>query len=70
MTNWTARDLEIDCSFLNKGNYVAEIFRDGIDADREATDYARETIKLVSGEKLKIHLSNGGGWVARITPVK
>jgi alpha-glucosidase len=66
MTNWTARDMEIDFSFLPKGNYRMELFRDGINADRDATDYTIETVKVSSGDKLKVHLSNGGGWAARI----
>jgi len=67
MTNWTARDLTIDCSFLPAGNnYEAVIFKDGINADRDATDYKKETIRLKAGDKLNIHLASGGGWVARI----
>ena len=46
MTNWTERDIEIDFSFLGNGNYEAEIFKDGINADRDATDYKKEIIKL------------------------
>jgi alpha-glucosidase len=64
MTNWTARELTLDFSFLGEGNYVAEVFRDGINADRDATDYRKETITIKAGEKVKINLSNGGGWVA------
>ena len=66
MTNWTPRELTIDFSFLKPGNYQAEIFRDGINADRDATDYKKEVVNISSGEKLKIKLMNGGGWVARI----
>jgi len=66
MTNWDARDISIDCSFLGNGTYEAEIFKDGINADREATDYKKETIKVVTGNKLSIHLAPGGGWAARI----
>ena len=70
MTNWTARDIEINFSFLGKGNYEAEIFKDGINADRDATDYKKENIKITADQKLKIHLAPGGGWAARITSVK
>ena len=70
MSNWTARDITIDFSFLPNGNYEAEIFKDGINADREATDYRREVIKLTNAQKLTIHLAPGGGWAARIYPVK
>jgi alpha-glucosidase len=70
MTNWTARDLDIDLSFIPAGNYEAEIFQDGINADREATDYKVRKIKVKKGDKIKAQLSTGGGWAARIYPVK
>ena len=68
MSNWNARDITLDLSFLTKGNYEAEIFEDGVNADRDATDYKREIIKLSPGQKLNVHLSTGGGWAARIYP--
>ncbi|MEP6928002.1 MAG: glycoside hydrolase family 97 protein [Ginsengibacter sp.] len=70
MSNWDARDVTIDLSFLGAGNYEAEVFKDGINADRDATDYKREIIKVSSLDKLSVHLSNGGGWAARIYPVE
>jgi alpha-glucosidase len=70
MTNWNERDLDIDFSFLGTGNFEAEIFKDGINADRNATDYKREVMKITSGQKMKIHLAPGGGFAARITPVE
>jgi len=68
MSNWNARDITLDLSFLKNGNYEAEIFKDGINADRDATDYKKEVIKLTPGQKLNVHLSSGGGWAARIYP--
>ena len=41
-----------------------------MNADRDATDYKREVIKVSPGQKLNVHLSDGGGWAARIYPVK
>jgi alpha-glucosidase len=70
MTNWDARELTFDLSFLDEGNYRAVIFRDGINADRDATDYVREEIPVTSGDQLKINMSTGGGWVARIEKVR
>jgi len=70
MSNWNAKDMTIDLSFLKQGNYEAEVFKDGINADRDATDYKREVIKLTPAQKLDVHLSTGGGWAARIYPVK
>jgi len=70
MNNWNARDINLDLSFLKQGNYEAEVFKDGINADRDATDYRREVIKLTPGQKLDVHLSSGGGWAARIYPLR
>jgi alpha-glucosidase len=66
MTNWTPRELTIDFSFLDNGNYKAEIFSDGINADRDATDYKKEIINVTKGDKLTVKLMNGGGWAARL----
>jgi alpha-glucosidase len=66
MSNWTPRDITIDFSFLGAGNYEAVIFEDGINADKDATDYKKEISKISSKDKLTVHFSSGGGWAARI----
>lgn len=66
MTDWTPRDCTIDLSFLGSGNYEAVIFADGINADREATDYKKEVRSVTSKDKLNMHMAPGGGWTARI----
>lgn len=70
MSNWTPRELELDFSFLGAGTYQATVFKDGINADRDATDYKKEVIKISSGDKLKIQLAPGGGWAGRIEKLK
>ncbi|HEX7585954.1 MAG TPA: glycoside hydrolase family 97 protein [Prolixibacteraceae bacterium] len=69
MTNWTPRELTLDLSFLGAGNYQAVVFKDGMNADRDATDYKKEVIKITSGDKLKIQMAPGGGWAARIEKI-
>jgi alpha-glucosidase len=69
LSNWDARDLTLDFSFLAAGQYRAVVFQDGVNSDREATDYKKEEILLASGQRLPIHLSNGGGWAARIEKI-
>ena len=56
----------LDFSFLEEGHFQAIIFKDGMNADRDATDYTREVIKISKGDKLTIQLAPGGGWSARI----
>ena len=67
MTNWTERDLTLDLSFLPPGVYHAEIIRDGVNADRDGTDYKVETISVTGDRKMTVHLAPGGGWVAKIS---
>jgi alpha-glucosidase len=68
LTNWTARDMDLDLSFLPAGKYSMDIFQDGINADRYAGDYKHLKTIVKSGDKVKIHLAPGGGWAARIIP--
>ena len=71
MTNWDARDIELDLkSFLPAGTYRVEIFRDGVNADRAASDYVHEFETVgVSGSHptMTIHMAPGGGWTAKFT---
>ena len=74
MNNWQARDLTVDLSLLIKMNEKtnkleklngrANIFADGINADREATDYKHTYQQVTNSDKLQIHLAPGGGWTA------
>src|ERR1700722_7198472 len=68
MTDWTARNLEIDLSFLPEGNFTMEAYQDGVNADRYASDYKKTTIQVNRTTKLKLALASGGGWAARIYP--
>jgi alpha-glucosidase len=67
--DWEPRELTLDLGFL-KGAYTAETFADGINADRDATDYTREVRTIEGGSKLTVKLSSGGGWTARLEPRK
>ncbi|MFC4212346.1 glycoside hydrolase family 97 protein [Pedobacter lithocola] len=69
LNNWNKREITLDFSFLGKGNFQAIVFRDGLNADKDATDYKREIIKINSNTKLKVNLYSGGGWAAKIYPL-
>jgi alpha-glucosidase len=68
MTNWTPRELEIDLSFLPKGNLSMEAYQDGVNANRMASDYRLVKSQVNSNARMKIRLAEGGGWAARIHP--
>jgi alpha-glucosidase len=66
MTDWQQRVLTLDLSFLDDGEYNAEIFSDGSNAHRYASDYKKLIKKVSAREKYEIKMAPGGGWVAHI----
>lgn len=66
MTDWSARELTLDLGFLPEGEYVVELFRDGVNADRAACDYRKETVDLPADRKIAVKMAPGGGWAAKI----
>lgn len=66
MTNFSARTLTLDCSFLPEGTYTMHIWKDGINADRNAQDYKMEEITVDRNSKVPVVMNIGGGWAARI----
>ena len=63
MTNWTPRQLKLDLSQLNISDRKAIVFADGINADRDATDWT-STELTIGQQPLSISLAPGGGWAA------
>ena len=68
MTNWKARELEIDFSFLPDGSFQMYSYQDGMNANRYGSDYKKVTSRIGKTERLKVRLAEGGGWAARIVP--
>lgn len=67
ITDWTAREIDIDTSFLGKGTWTVEIFGD---ADLEGTrpeSWTRTIRQISAGETLRARLAPGGGWTARFS---
>jgi alpha-glucosidase len=67
LTNWDKRELTVDLSFLGAGAYQLELFSDGINADRAARDYKRQTMPVPANKKLTVTMMPGGGFAAKIT---
>lgn len=66
ITNWDARNMEIDLSFLSEGNFKGEVFKDGANAHKAARDYKKEIIDIPANRKLSVSMASGGGYVVRI----
>lgn len=68
ITDWTARELDVDLSFLPAGEFTLTEWRDGPNAGRHAEDCLKLTRTVNAGTKLRISLAEGGGWAARLQP--
>ena len=66
MTDWNERTLTLDLSFLPQGVYSVELYRDGVNADRRASDYKKEVFDLPLNGLLKVKMAPGGGFAAKI----
>ena len=66
MTDDKARGLMVDFSFLGEGTFTADIWQDGINADRNGNDFKKISVEVTKETKRNIHLAPGGGWAARV----
>lgn len=69
MNDWNERCVEIDLSQFTEGKYDAEIFRDGINANRVAKDYIHEAREITDRDVFQINMKNGGGFVVKLKKI-
>ncbi len=67
ITDWNARDIEIDLSFLGEGRYSLASFADGANAHRKGSDYKKSASEVSASDKIKVHMAPGGGYAAILT---
>ena len=69
-TDWNPRDITLDFSFLPSGkDFKVTLFKDGVNAEKQAQDYAREEFTANSGSRKTIHLAPGGGFAVSVRPI-
>ena len=66
ITDWNERDVDVDLSFLPSGNYSMQLFTDGVNAHRKASDYKKTTKIVTNDNKLTIKMKPGGGFTAKM----
>jgi alpha-glucosidase len=62
ITNWEEREIEIDLSELELKNTQAIEFRDGVNANKIASDYSKNNI-TIENNIYKAQMKKGGGFV-------
>ena len=70
MTDWNARELELNLAFLGDGSFEAECYVDGPNADHAGRDYAKHTEAVPADRKIVVRMAPGGGFAAKIVPVR
>lgn len=66
LNNWTERTIKIDLSFIGEGQHQAQMFVDGMNADRRGDDYMVISQRVSRSTPLEITLKPGGGTAVRI----
>ena len=70
LNNSIQRDLNLNLSFLSTGTYRLEYWRDGKQANKEATSCEHKSVVVRSDKPLKLKLANAGGYVGIFTKVE
>lgn len=70
LTDWTARELDVDLSFLADKSYLMTSVQDGFNAAKNAADYQMKSKAVKKGDTMKVTLAPGGGFVAKLTVVE
>ena len=68
ISGWQGLQASLDLSFLGKGTFLAELWQDGANADRFASDYMKTIREVDQDTRLPVRLMPGGGFVIRLTP--
>ena len=61
-----ARDLNIPLDFLDNGNYIVTVCKDGVNADSYPSDYILEDGTITKDKTMQMHMAPGGGFLIRL----
>jgi len=68
ITGWRGREIDLPLEFLGKGEFIAEVYSDAPDADRNPTHTVREEKRVTAATLLHVKMAPGGGQAIRIRP--
>jgi alpha-glucosidase len=68
ITNEQARSFELNFDFLDEGDYLATLYRDGADADWQSNPYSTviESLEVNNQSTLGIDMASGGGFAISV----
>ncbi|MBP9873069.1 MAG: glycoside hydrolase family 97 C-terminal domain-containing protein, partial [Haliscomenobacter sp.] len=62
MTDWTAREITIQLSFLPEGAFQLESWSDGPNAHKHGSDFSHQTKEVNRSSAITLKLAPGGGY--------
>lgn len=68
MSNESSREITISLDFLDDKTYSGELIKDGINADRHAEDYIKESRNFQNDDSIVINLAASGGFALKLIP--
>lgn len=69
ITNESQRELILNFSFLDDGNYLLTLFSDGLNADKSPSDYMVNKKIITRNESIKLNLYPSGGTLMRMEKI-
>ncbi len=66
MTDWTAREITIQLSFLPEGGFQLESWSDGPNAHKHGSDFSHQTQEVNRSSAITLKLAPGGGYAGII----
>ncbi|MBL7749074.1 MAG: glycoside hydrolase family 97 C-terminal domain-containing protein, partial [Chitinophagaceae bacterium] len=70
LNNSTAREISLALNFIGKGRYTMTICKDGLNAHNYGSDYNLATTDINSGNKLRLNMAPGGGFLVKLIQKK
>lgn len=65
-----SRSIDVDLDFLPSGRWSVQTWQDGVNAEKNAEDFAQVAFEVCNTDKLNIKMCNEGGYVAVIKALK
>lgn len=62
LTNWDARDVTVDLSFLPAGKWKAIVYKDGVNAHKYGEDFVLDSFTVTASDTLPLHMAPAGGF--------
>lgn len=69
-TNWNPKEACVPLTFLSSGKYLCILYQDGLNAEKNASDYKLSYSQVNSNTELKVEMASGGGFLMKLEPMK